>query len=190
MAEVMCGFTASVTNVFQRKGCVAFEVRRGALVVDSTTELMFEKGDRFQHCQGVHSLQINRRPVEVVITGERCAVLVEGCCDELPPNNADVLLMGGVQATIGGSGSIFHVYEDSGVIAVELTDGALCQGDWIVIHGPDGFRHEQVASSIEINHVHAEAVIAGQKAGILIEVDPKNGFPLEGDTVTVVSIKQ
>ena len=190
MTQVVCGFTARVTNVFQKIGCVAFEVRNGALVLGDSTELMFEKGDRFQHCQGVHSLQINRRPVKVVVAGERCAVLVEGCCDELPPNNAEVLQVGGVQASVGGWGTVFYVYEGKGVIAVELEDGALCQGDWIIIHGDDGFRFEQVAASIEVDHVQQEAVVAGQKCGILIDVDPNNGFPIKGDIVTVVSIKK
>ncbi|MFA6392154.1 MAG: hypothetical protein WCW66_05440 [Patescibacteria group bacterium] len=190
MAEVMCGFKARVTNRFQPKGCVAFEVRSGALVLDNSTELLFERWERFEHYQSVHSLQINRRPVRVVVAGERCAVLVEGFCDELPPNKSDVFLVNGVQATIGGKGTIFHVYDASGVIAVDLEEGVLCQGDWIVIHGPDGFRHEQIAASIEVNQGYQETVIAGQTVSILIEVDPKNGFPTEGDTVTVVSIKK
>lgn len=189
MSGIMIGFGGRVTNVFVPKGCVAFEMLQGAMVVEGS-QVLFEKGEHFLHRQAAGSVQINHRPVQVVATGEKCAILIEGTFDELPPNNSDVFLVEGASASVGGRGTIFKVYPGKGVACVKLEEGALCKGDWIVIHGDDGYRHEQIASSIEVGCHPKEAVLAGKKLGILIEVNPEIGLPAEGDTVTVISIKK
>ena len=187
MSEIMSGFGARVTNVFVRRGCVAFEMLHGAMMVGDS-ELLFEKGEHFLHRQPARSVQINHRHVRVVAAGEKCAILIDGTQDDLPPNNADVFQIEGTHAIIGGCGTIFKMYPDMGVACVELEEGALCKGDWIVIHGPNGYRHEQIATSIEVGCHPEETVLAGKKLGVLIDVDPEFGLPCEGAKLTVISI--
>jgi len=189
MPEIMGGFEGRVTNVFRKISCVAFKLNSGAMVVDGS-KLLFEREPFFEHRQTTRSVEIDHRPVQIVVAGEKCAVLIDDRCYELPPNNTGVFLVNGPQATVGGKGTVFKVLHEKNVICVDLTEGALCKGDWIIINGEDGYRHEQIATSIEVGCTPQQAVLEGKKLGVLLEVDPEIGLPAEGDTVTVVSIKK
>lgn len=190
MPAITSGFEARVTNVFSKRSCVAFQIREGAIVVEGSS-LLFVNGKYYEHRQAARSVQINHRPVKVVAAGEKCAILVDDHFDGLPPNNSEVFLIEGIPAQIGGIGTVFRVFDQKNVIGVLLENGALCEGDWIIVRGADGYRHEQVATSIEVSGTKHPAVEANKRMGILLEdVDPVIGLPEAGATVTVVSIKQ
>jgi len=189
MPEIASRFMGKVTNVFEKRGCVGFGLQDGAMVVEGS-ELLFVNGERYSHHQTVRSVQINSHSVRVVAPGERCAIRIDDFCEMLPPNNSNVFMSRGPQAGVSGKGIVSRVFHDPDTIGIRLEEGVLCEGDWIIIHGDDDYRHEQCAVSIDVRAVDPDAAVTGRKFGVLLDVDPDIGLPVEGDNVTVISIKK
>lgn len=95
MSEKIC--VGRVTNVFRNKRCVAIRVEDGDIVEGDI--LQFVKGDWEKEIPGsynsrhvIDSIQIDKDSVFAAKKGDHCAVKIN--FGQLPPNNAQVLVVG------------------------------------------------------------------------------------------------
>lgn len=85
-----------VTHVFSDRRCVAIRVKRGQIKQGDL--LRYTKGEADKDMPGSHdsqhlaaSIEIDKKSVTTVEAGQECAVQIN--VGELPPNNADVILV-------------------------------------------------------------------------------------------------